>query len=138
MATTLPCIHTYIYIHTYMKKCIQGDTKNKYSAKLVNNSAKIDDTRMRPWPVEENYRKFKGERSPPPRKVLFIYFFQKWFNNYKKKISNFFNFKSGQIYYIEDAECAESKEKSNFRFLFFELWSFLVIGVPQFSMNFSQ
>ena len=32
--------------------------------------------------------------------------------------------KSVQIY-MEDAELAESKEKSNFRFLFFELWSFL-------------
>ena len=33
-------------------------------------------------------------------------------------------FKSGQIY-MKDAERAESKEKLIFRFLFFELWSFM-------------
>ena len=40
---------------------------------------------------------------------------------------------------MKDAEWAESKEKSYFRFLFFKLWSFLVIIVlksPQISMNF--
>ena len=35
--------------------------------------------------------------------------------------TNFFFIKSGQTY-IKGAECAETKEKSYFRFLFFELW----------------
>ena len=48
-----------------------------------------------------------------------------------------FIFKSVQIY-MKDAECTELKEKSNIRFLFFELWSFLAIFVPRFLMNFSR
>ena len=34
------------------------------------------------------------------------------------------NVKSGYIY-MKDAECAETNEKSIFRFLIFEMWSFL-------------
>ena len=37
---------------------------------------------------------------------------------------------------MKDAESAESKEKENFWFLFFEFWLFLVIFVPQFSFIF--
>ena len=57
-----------------------------------------------------------------------FFFSQKCSNIFEQKISVFnFFFKSVQIY-MKDAECAELKEKSNFRFfrlLFFELKSFL-------------
>ena len=36
---------------------------------------------------------------------------------------------------MKDAECSEAKEKSNFRFLFFELWSFLYPKYGKFLMN---
>ena len=36
---------------------------------------------------------------------------------------------------MKEAESAESKEKSTFRFLFFELWSFLYSNVPNFHVN---
>ena len=55
--------------------------------------------------------------------------------------ASIFFFKRGQIY-MKDVESTESKEKSKFgffRFLFFELWLFLVIFVKKnckFSMNF--
>ena len=49
------------------------------------------------------------------------------FNKIKKIYQYNFFFKSGQIY-MKDAECAESEEKSNFRFPFFELWSFLTVN----------
>ena len=33
-------------------------------------------------------------------------------------------------------ECVKTNEQSNFRFLFFELWSFFILKSPKFSMNF--
>ena len=44
---------------------------------------------------------------------------------------NFFRFRSGQIY-MKNAEYAESKEKSYFRFIFFELWSFFTQNMVNF------
>ena len=58
----------------------------------------------RPWMF------FGGRRSPPPKKTFFF----KNVYTFKKKIIN------AQIHMI-DAECAETNEKSSFRFLFFEL-----------------
>jgi len=49
---------------------------------------------------------------------------------------NIYFFKSGQIY-MEDAESAGSKEKSIFRFLLNELWSFLYWNVPHFRWIFT-
>ena len=37
---------------------------------------------------------------------------------------------------MKDAKCAETNEKPNFRFLFFELWSFLYSKHPNCLMNF--
>ena len=45
------------------------------------------------------------------------------------------SFKSGQIY-MKDAECAKMNEKSIFRYLFFELWSFLYSKYGKFSIYF--
>ena len=47
----------------------------------------------------------------------------------------FFFFKSVQIY-MKDAEYAESKEKSNFRFFIFLVMVIFVLKCPQFSMSF--
>ena len=59
-------------------------------------------------------------------------------NQMKNKIQFFFQ--SVQIYMI-DAECAETNEKSNFRFfrfLFFRVMVIFVMSSPQFSINFSR
>ena len=50
-----------------------------------------------------------------------------------KKKFNFF-FKSVQIY-MKDVECSESNDKSNFRFLLFELWSYFYSKYGQFLMT---
>ena len=67
---------------------------------------------------------------------FFQFFFQylKTRNKFQFFFSNFF-YKSVQIY-IKDAECAWRNEKSVFRFLFSELWSFLYSSRPKISMNF--
>ena len=54
---------------------------------------------------------------------------------YQTRHARIFFFRSVQIY-MQNPESAESKEKPNFRFLFFELWSLLYSKCPQFSMNF--
>ena len=62
---------------------------------------------------------------------------KKGFNIWTKKIQYFF--KSVKIY-MKDAECAETNEKSIFRFcrfLFFELCSFLYSKYGKFMMNFT-
>ena len=64
-----------------------------------------------------------------------FFFFQKCSNISEQKIFLSFFFKSFQIY-MTDAESAESKEKSNFRFLFFRIMVIFVTSSPQFSMNF--
>ena len=38
--------------------------------------------------------------------------------------------------YMEDAECAETNEKSIFRFLTFEIWLFFYSKLVNFSLNF--
>ena len=60
-------------------------------------------------------------------------FFFKNVSIIEQKKSNFF-FVSVEIH-MEEVDSTESKEKSNFwffRFIFFELWLFLLIFVPQF------
>ena len=73
----------------------------------------------------------KNIYNPSPKNLTFFFF--KIFSIFEQKKSNFF-LESVEIH-MRDVESTESKEKSNIwfsRFLFFELWLFLVIFVPHF------
>ena len=39
---------------------------------------------------------------------------------------------------MKDAECAETNEQSIFRFLIFEIWSFLYLKLDHFLMDFEK
>ena len=79
--------------------------------------------------------------SPMPKKWTFFFFFSKMFEHFwTKNFFYIFFIKKFQIY-MKDAEPAESKEKSNFRFfrfLFFELWSFFGIFFTQITPIFDE
>ena len=66
---------------------------------------------------------------PGPAHQLFL---AEWINSWTKFLQNF---KNVQVY-MKDAKCADMNKKSVFRFLAFEIWSFLYLKLVNFLMIF--